>query len=31
MGKEKQESQNKLSLSKEKLPEELELVLLEKQ
>ena len=31
MGKEKQESQNKLSISKEKLPEELELVLLEKQ
>ena len=31
MGKEKQESQNKLSLSKEKLPEELELVILEKQ
>src|SRR3989344_5246030 len=31
MGKEKQESQNKLSISDEKLPEELELVLLEKQ
>ncbi len=31
MGKEKQENQNKLSISKEKLPEELELVLLEKQ
>ena len=31
MGKEKKDTQNKLSISGEKLPEELELVLLEKQ